>query len=268
MFSSDDWQVYSPSSLITPLQEQQHTRLVLSYYQKALVKDKRALYYLQQVRGLNKPSLIKQFSLGFSDRTLVSQLPQKGTFENESIKGLLQRNGLLKINGHEAFRGMLIFPTFDEENNFIGAYGRRISKYGRKECDFYYAVTDEDDCFYHHEVLHAHERIVLCLSPLEVVTLWALGVKNAVSPLLIRDFSESHVERLVNAGTTLVDIAFGNTPFAQKWYGLVNQMLLEANLQTNKVQFAVGEDINSTFVKSRQLTALQQQFSFSGKLDA
>ena len=268
MFASDDWQVYSPSALITSLQEQQHTRLVLSYYQKTLVKDNRALHYLKQVRGLAKPSVIKHFSLGFSDRTLSSQLPESNSFESEAIKGLLQRNGLLKLNGHEAFRGMLIFPVFGENESFIGAYGRRISKYGRKECDFYYAVTDEDNCLYHHEVLQAHERVVLCISPMEVVTLWALGINNAVSPLLIRDFSEQHIYRLVDAGITTVDMAFGNTPFAQKWYGIVNQMLLENNLQTNKIKFAVGEDINSTFVKSKQLNELQQQFPFSGKLDA
>jgi hypothetical protein len=199
---------------------------------------------------------------------LASQLPEPNSFESEAIKGFLQRNGLLKLNGHEAFRGMLIFPVFDENNSFIGAYGRRISKYGRKECDFYYAVRDEDNCFYHHEVLNEHKRIVLCISPMEVVTLWTLGINNAVSPMLIRDFSEPHVQRLVDAGITVVDMAFGNTPFAQKWYGIINQMLLENNLQTNKIQFAAGEDINSTFVKSKQLTALQQQFSFSGKLDA
>jgi DNA primase len=268
MFASDDWQVYSPSALITALQEQQHTRLVLSYYQKTLLKDKRALHYLQQIRGLTQSNVIKQFSLGFSDRTLASQLPGSNSFESEAIKGLLQRNGLLKLNGHEAFRGMLIFPVFDENNYFIGAYGRRISKYGRKECDFYYAVKDEDNCLYHHEVLNVHERIVLCISPMEVITLWALGIKNAVSPLLIRDFSAQHVYRLIEAGITTVDMAFGNTPFAQKWYGIVNHMLVEANLITNKIRLAVGEDINSTFVKSKQVTALQQQFSFSGKLDA
>lgn len=65
--------------------------------------------------------------IGFCDRTLGKELPERRSFDGGAIRGSLQRQGLLMTSGHERFRGCVVFPELDAQQNIIAAVGFRIA---------------------------------------------------------------------------------------------------------------------------------------------
>lgn len=65
--------------------------------------------------------------IGFCDRTLGKELPERRTFDGGAIRGSLQRQGLLMTSGHERFRGCVVFPELDAQQNIIAAVGFRVA---------------------------------------------------------------------------------------------------------------------------------------------
>ncbi len=65
--------------------------------------------------------------IGFCDRTLGKELPERRTFDGGAIRGSLQRQGLLMTSGHERFRGCVVFPELDAQQNIVAAVGFRIA---------------------------------------------------------------------------------------------------------------------------------------------
>lgn len=65
--------------------------------------------------------------VGFCDRSLGKELPERRTFDGGAIRGSLQRQGLLMTTGHERFRGCVVFPERDDQQRIIRAVGYRIA---------------------------------------------------------------------------------------------------------------------------------------------
>jgi hypothetical protein len=246
----NDWQVYSPSTLMSDDSEYQHVELVLSYYRQSLATNTKAKRYLQTRRGLNIDQLADEFSLGFVDRTLAHHLPKLDSFEGEMVRGLLQRYGLIKQNGKEVFLGMVFLPIFFG-GRFIGAYGHRISKYVSRDVPQSISVCAYAGYFYQHSTLTQYQTIVLCESPFDVLSLWCAGVHNAVALLNYKQFSMDHIHELTTQGVLEVTIAFPHTPTGNRYYAVVNNALQKAGIITSKAKLAVGESISSTWAKSR-----------------
>jgi len=85
----------APSTLATNPEHQTALAQVIDYYHDVLKQTPEALAYLQS-RGLNHPALINQFKLGFSNRTLTTQLPQKSTKAGTEVRQQLQAIGILR----------------------------------------------------------------------------------------------------------------------------------------------------------------------------
>lgn len=65
--------------------------------------------------------------IGFCDRMLGKELPERRTFDGGAIRGSLQRQGLLMTSGHERFRGCVVFPELDAEQHIVAAVGFRVA---------------------------------------------------------------------------------------------------------------------------------------------
>lgn len=65
--------------------------------------------------------------VGFCDRSLGKELPERRTFDGGAIRGSLQRQGLLMTTGHERFRGCVVFPQWDAKEHIVAAVGYRIA---------------------------------------------------------------------------------------------------------------------------------------------
>lgn len=259
MFESNDWQVYSPSTLISANSEQQYIELALNHYQKTLLKHEKAMDYLTVTRGIGDVGIIDTFSVGFADRTLAHELPPLESYEGEMVRGLLQRHGLMKSNGPETFLGMLTLPMFSPENEMIGIYGHRISKYVSRDAPMSISVCSQPGVFYQHNVLSQCNEIVLCETPFDVLSLYGVGVSNAVALLSYKQFSPEHIQELKLHCISKVNIAFSRTPAGDRYYAIVKNALEKAGISTSKVKLNVGESISSTWAKSKLFEQLLAQ---------
>ncbi|MEH6817175.1 MAG: hypothetical protein V7683_11605 [Pseudoalteromonas distincta] len=66
--------------------------------------------------------------IGLCDRTMGTNIPKARTPEGASIRGSLQRCGLIRATGHELFRGCIVIPTVDNNGSIISAVGYRIGR--------------------------------------------------------------------------------------------------------------------------------------------
>lgn len=67
-------------------------------------------------------------NIGFCDRTMGTNIPKARTPEGATIRGSLQRAGLVRSSGHELFRGCIVIPTVDNNGSIISAVGYRVGR--------------------------------------------------------------------------------------------------------------------------------------------
>jgi hypothetical protein len=95
------------------------------YYQRYLQSELAQQFVAQSPRlcAEQRSSAV----IGFCDRTLGKDLPDRRTFDGGAIRGSLQHQGLLMTSGHERFRGCVVFPELDAEKRIVAAVGYRIA---------------------------------------------------------------------------------------------------------------------------------------------
>ena len=101
---------------------------VFSHYHESLKSSERAHQFLQAI-GFDQQRYIEQLYLGYSDRTLGFQLPDRATAEGAAIRGALVRLGLLKASGHELLRGCVVFPLRRSCGAVIGSYAFLLKEF-------------------------------------------------------------------------------------------------------------------------------------------
>ncbi len=97
--------------------------LATTYYQHCLVRNRHALQYVTQKRGLNK-AVVEAFRLGYAPTNgndLTNFLTKKGFTRKE-----LTDAGLVNRFGSDLFRGRMTVPLMDTTGQVIGFTGRII----------------------------------------------------------------------------------------------------------------------------------------------
>lgn len=109
---------------------------VMDFYHDCLHATPEALAYLDK-RGLGSPELIKEFRLGYCNRTLGYRLPSKHTKAGKTIRQTLIDTGILRKTRYEQFGGCLVVPIADPDTGAVlEVYGRKIRpdhKIGKNE---------------------------------------------------------------------------------------------------------------------------------------
>ena len=90
---------------LSPKQQKLLNR-VIQYYQGTLLKETKALEYLQKERGILNKQNILDFGAGFSSGSLLEAIPPEGGLVEE-----LKLLGILNSKGHELFYGSIVFPS-------------------------------------------------------------------------------------------------------------------------------------------------------------
>jgi len=189
--------------------------------------------------------MIARFNLGFSDKTFGLRLQKLERFEERLVRGALQRIGILKPKGHEFFHGSLIFPFVDMYGCYTGAYGRRVSedpKWGSVE--HVHWVTSKTT-FFNEQAIRRDKHIVVCKSPLEALSWYQAGFRNAVATMGIHAFDHRHVAVLKSKGVECLDIAFNNDDEGVAAAEKIVKQLHHTGIQSRRVVFPEGHDSNS-----------------------
>lgn len=155
----------------------------VSYYHKSLVKNEKAIAYLQS-RGISAEA-IQIFKLGYVDGTLRGKLNPDG-------KANLERLGLLNERGNETMYGSVIFPLLDAGmNQAVGLYARHTEKQqhlylsGKRRGVFNPSGAKERD------------EIVLTESVIDALALWSIGIRNVTCSYGVNALTDEILAHLV-----------------------------------------------------------------------
>lgn len=99
---------------------------VFDFYHQRYIQSELARQFVAASTRINAELLTCPL-IGFCDRTLGKELPERRSFDGGAIRGSLQRQGLLMTSGHERFRGCVVFPELDAQQKIVAAVGFRVA---------------------------------------------------------------------------------------------------------------------------------------------
>ncbi len=216
---------------------------VLEYYSETLRNHSKALAFLQ-CRGIYQPDLLAHFRLGFADRSLGQQLRKLGHLQEETVRGALQRVGLLRASGHELFRGAVLFPMLDQHGQILGGYGRRITPKLAANSAYHVHWNSEHRGFFNQAALFEFSELILCKSPIEALTWWCHGHRNVAAILGFAGFDDEHLGILQSSLVRLVYIAFGTSHPELGAIRRIAHLFAENSIEVRMVLFPLGLDSN------------------------
>ena len=95
------------------------------HYAACLPSNSKAIQSIQTILGLSLEQA-KSLNIGFSDRSLGSQLPSKQARHGKEIRSKLETLGIYKTNGRETLRGYITIPLLNEQAVVAGIYALRV----------------------------------------------------------------------------------------------------------------------------------------------
>lgn len=98
---------------------------VIAYYASCLEQHPKALAAVERLLGMSHEQA-RAASVGFSDRSLGNQLPNRRIVAGVRIRTQLEELGLYKRNGRETLRGCLTIPIRDHAGRCTGIRAVRI----------------------------------------------------------------------------------------------------------------------------------------------
>lgn len=244
----------SQSKMFLPFQQDMVSGLNAAYNPDHLIIDQVFKHYHQRLKQNHKltkmvlgrkidPDYIDQFQMGYSDRTLGFELQSPKTLLGSQNRGHLQRLGLLKHSGHEFFQGALVIPYCNDEQQVMGAYGRRPRQQRRSPAYHLYWNTQKAPLFNASDSV-LPQSLILCKSALDALTLLTAGFDHVVATMGIKGFNEAQLLRLQCDGVNQVFVAFDNTPTANHYALLLAQALDAVGIESYRIQLPVGQDVN------------------------
>ncbi len=173
------------------------------YYAACLVSSFKALAHLTQNCLLADDSL----RVGFSDRTLGTQLPSHHKKPGRDVRRLMQTEGILKDTGHETFRGMVTVPLLDASGKVTGIYGRRIDRQALGE-----AQATIGSGIFNGTALKGFDEIIVTDNVLDAWTFYSAGYKHVICPVnyTLQIVDLMNVKRVLLASASIDCEAFTN----------------------------------------------------------
>lgn len=106
--------------------DEMYLQQVFEFYHQRYLQSELAQQFVAKSPRLGAEQRAHRM-IGFCDRMLGKELPERRTFDGGAIRGSLQRQGLLMTTGHERFRGCVVFPQWDSKEHIVAAVGYRIA---------------------------------------------------------------------------------------------------------------------------------------------
>ena len=237
-----------PASPETPLlaanaeEDQALLQQVIDFYHQTLKQSPEGLDYLKR-RGLDDPTLIETFKLGYANRTLGPILPEKSRKAGSEIRSQLQRIGLYRDSGHEHFNGSLVIPVMDQAGVITEVYGRKLLNNLRKGTPKHLYLPGPHAGVFNPAGLQ-HEEVILCESLLDALTFWRWGFHYVTSSYGIEGFTEELLQALRQSPVKRVLIAYDRDEAGNRAAKKASECLIGAGLDCYRVLFPKGMDAN------------------------
>ena len=101
---------------------------VAEFYHKKFLDNEKAQNYLFLTRKIKNKNLANAYKIGLSDGSLLKTLETQPEYKKQLLTlGIIKQNEKTK-QFFEAFKNCIVFPIFDENNNCVNFYGRKIEE--------------------------------------------------------------------------------------------------------------------------------------------
>jgi len=233
-----------PSTLAANGDHQTALRDVVNYYHETLKQSPEALDYLSK-RGIGDTELINRFRLGFANRTLGYQLPEKQFKAGKEIRGQLQEIGILRQSGHEHFNGSVVVPIFNSEGHTVEMYGRKIlGARLRKGTAQHLYLPGAHAGVWNAEGLEGQKEIILCEALIDAMTFWVHGYKNVTASYGTNGFTLDHLAAFKACGAERILIAYDRDEAGNNAADKLAKELQKEGLACYRLNFPKGMDAN------------------------
>ncbi len=149
---------------------------------------KAGMEYLTEKRGLSM-AIIRRFGIGYApnDFGALSSLLRKQGYTDAEMKDAFLCGVSKSGRSYDMFRDRVMFPVFDTTGNIIAFSGRDVGGQDQRK----YVNSSDTPAFQKRRNLfalnfaknHCAEQLILCEGNLDVVSLHAAGIENAVASL-------------------------------------------------------------------------------------
>jgi DNA primase len=221
---------------------------VTAFYHETLKQSPEALAYLDK-RGLQSEEAIRQFRLGFANRTLGLRLPAKNRQTGAAMRTRLQTLGIIRDTGHEHFNGSLVFPVFDQAGRVVEMYGRKITEALRPGTPLHLYLPGPHTGVWNEQALEAAKEIILCESLIDALTFWCAGYRNVTASYGVNGFTDDHREAFTRHGTRRVLIAYDRDEAGETAAASLAAELTGTGIECFRVLFPRGMDANEYALK-------------------
>ena len=227
-------------------------REVMDYYHDCLHQTPEALAFLEK-RGLSSPDLIKEFRLGYCNRTLSYRLPSKTTKAGVTIRETLQQAGIYRAKvKYEHFGGCLVVPVIEPETGAVlEAYGRKIRanhKIGKNEMKHGY-LPGPHRGVWNAKAFTASDEIILCEALIDAMTFWVHGFRNVSAIYGTSGFSDDLKRAFEQNGIKRVFLAFDRDEAGERAAEKYTPWFAQVGIEVQRVLFPKGMDANEYALK-------------------
>ncbi len=250
------------SSLATDLLENLSAPLncVTDYYHQTMLNSPEALAYLEK-RGLNDPQLIKQFKLGFANRTLAYHIPDGNRKEGKRIRTALAEVGVLRKTGHEHLNGSIVVPLWNAEGSVVKLYGRKIAPKNQlpKNSSEHLYLLGPHTGVWNREGLVNHPEVILCESLIDAMTFWVHGFKHVTCSYGTQGFTDEHLQCFKELNIQRILIAYDRDESGDLGCEKLAKKLQEQGFECFRILFPQGMDANEFALQGRSSAARGQE---------
>lgn len=224
---------------------------VTAFYRGALAGSSEALGWLERHR-LADPVGLEVFGVGFADRTLGLSLPERARGRDDDVRGRLQRLGLLRVSGHEHFRGCITFPIVDAAGNVVQVYGRTLLDDARLAAGRHRWLPSVRRGVWN--LAGLDDEVIVCSGVVDALTWWCAGFASVTACDGLGGFDDELAETLVGRGVGRVVIAFDTDTAGDTGAREIAGRLGKAGVSCARVELPRGLDVNAIAVRAKQPT--------------
>lgn len=212
---------------------------IADYYHKKLYENEEALNYLKK-RGLKNPKLWQRFKIGYSNNELLSLL-------GENQKEALKEAGIIRGNGIEHFRGCIVFPILDENDNTVGMYGRTIAE--KALIKHLYLKGKHKGVFNRRASKVYNDELLLTESIIDALSLMEIGFDNVQPVYGVNGFTDEHFKILKEDRVKTIAIAFDKDERGQKAGEALKERLVSEYFKVKIITPATCKDWNEEILQ-------------------
>ncbi len=263
--SSEASESAAPAPALDEARRVELLELVTDEYHRVLLENVTGRAYLEQ-RGILSGELIREFRLGFCDRTLGTKLADRHSPKGMEDRRDLRELGILRMTGHESLAAGYIFvPLLNENGQPMHGYARKVSEGEPRHLYLRGPIRG----LLNPKAFKASSALVLTEAPIDALTWWTHGFR-AVSTAFGADGVTSELFDAL-LGMEHVILSFDNDERGEKGAHELAQRLLRERVGVWTVKLPGGiKDISEFAQKvtpaSKSLGLLLHQMRWLGKL--